>query len=364
MRPYLLLTPGPLTTSESVKQAMMSDWCTWDEDYNIGIVEVIRKELTELASSRPEEYTSVLMQGSGSFCVEATLGSVIRDNDKLLVVANGAYGKRMGTISEYYHINYELIGFEETQAVNPEKVDKYLTEHPEVTHVSVVHCETTTGVLNPLKEIAKVVKKHNKTFIVDAMSSFGGVPIDMYELGIDFMISSANKCIQGVPGFGFIIARRSILEKCKGVARSLALDLYEQWDTMEKGHGKWRFTSPTHVVRAFMQAITELKEEGGITARNARYNENHKVLVEGMRDLGFRTLLPDTEQSPVITSFYYPDNSFNFKDFYEKLKKKGFVIYPGKISQADTFRIGNIGDVYPDDFRKLVEAIREIKAEN
>lgn len=362
MRPYLLLTPGPLTTSESVKQAMMSDWCTWDEDYNIGIVEVIRKELTELASSRPEEYTAVLMQGSGSFCVEATLGSVIRENDKLLVVANGAYGKRMGTISEYYHINYELMGFEETQAVNPERVDTYLTEHPEVTHVSVVHCETTTGVLNPLKEIAQVVKKHNKTFIVDAMSSFGGVPIDMYELGIDFMISSANKCIQGVPGFGFIIARRSILEKCKGVARSLALDLYEQWDTMEKGHGKWRFTSPTHVVRAFMQAITELKEEGGIAARHARYTENHKVLVEGMRELGFETLLPDSEQSPVITSFYYPDSSFNFKDFYEKLKKKGFVIYPGKISQADTFRIGNIGDVYPDDFKKLVAAIKEIQA--
>lgn len=361
MRPYLLLTPGPLTTSESVKQAMMSDWCTWDEDYNIGIVEVIRKELTELASSRPEEYTAVLMQGSGSFCVEATLGSVIRENDKLLVVANGAYGKRMGTISEYYHINYELMGFEETQAVNPEKVDAYLIEHPEVTHVSVVHCETTTGVLNPLKEIAQVVKKHNKTFIVDAMSSFGGVPIDMYELGIDFMISSANKCIQGVPGFGFIIARRSILEKCKGVARSLALDLYEQWDTMEKGHGKWRFTSPTHVVRAFMQAITELKEEGGIAARHARYTENHKVLVEGMRELGFETLLPDSEQSPVITSFYYPDSSFNFKDFYEKLKKKGFVIYPGKISQADTFRIGNIGDVYPDDFKKLVAAIKEIQ---
>lgn len=362
MRPYLLLTPGPLTTSESVKQAMMSDWCTWDEDYNVGIVEVIRKELTELASSRPEEYTAVLMQGSGSFCVEATLGSVIRENDKLLVVANGAYGKRMGTISEYYHINYELMGFEETQAVNPERVDAYLTEHPEVTHVSVVHCETTTGVLNPLKEIAQVVKKHNKTFIVDAMSSFGGVPIDMYELGIDFMISSANKCIQGVPGFGFIIARRSILEKCKGVARSLALDLYEQWDTMEKGHGKWRFTSPTHVVRAFMQAITELKEEGGIAARHARYTENHKVLVEGMRELGFETLLPDSEQSPVITSFYYPDSSFKFKDFYEKLKKKGFVIYPGKISQADTFRIGNIGDVYPDDFKKLVTAIKEILA--
>lgn len=361
MRPYLLLTPGPLTTSETVKQAMMSDWCTWDEDYNVGIVEVIRKQLVELAASCPAQYTAVLMQGSGSFCVEATLGSVVRAEDHLLVVANGAYGKRMGVIADYYHLNYHLMKFEETEAVDPQRVNAYLEEHPEVTHVSVVHCETTTGVLNPVAEIARVVKAHQKVLIVDAMSSFGGVPVDMSALGIDFLISSANKCIQGVPGFGFIIARRSLLEQCKGVARSLSLDLYDQWETMEKGHGKWRFTSPTHVVRAFMQAMTELKEEGGIEARHARYCENHRVLVEGMRALGFRTLLPDEKQSPVITSFYYPEASFDFRAFYDALKVKGFVIYPGKISQADTFRIGNIGDVYPDDFRRLVEAIREIR---
>lgn len=340
---------------------MMSDWCTWDEDYNVGIVEVIRKQLVELAASCPAQYTAVLMQGSGSFCVEATLGSVVRAEDHLLVVANGAYGKRMGVIADYYHLNYHLMKFEETEAVDPQRVNAYLEEHPEVTHVSVVHCETTTGVLNPVAEIALVVKAHQKVLIVDAMSSFGGVPVDMSALGIDFLISSANKCIQGVPGFGFIIARRSLLEQCKGVARSLSLDLYDQWETMEKGHGKWRFTSPTHVVRAFMQAMTELKEEGGIEARHARYCENHRVLVEGMRALGFRTLLPDEKQSPVITSFYYPEASFDFRAFYDALKAKGFVIYPGKISQADTFRIGNIGDVYPDDFRRLVEAIREIR---
>lgn len=360
MRPYLLLTPGPLTTTDTVKEAMMSDWCTWDEDYNIGIVEVIRKELVELASSRPEEYTAVLMQGSGSFCVEATLGSVIKADDHLLVAANGAYGKRMGVIADYYHLNCHVMRFEETQPVDPKQIDEYLTCHPETTHVSVVHCETTTGVLNPLADIAAVVKKHGKTLIVDAMSSFGGVPVDMAALGIDFMISSANKCIQGVPGFGFIIARRSLLEGCKGVARSLSLDLYDQWQTMESGHGKWRFTSPTHVVRAFMQALKALKAEGGVEARHARYAENHRTLVEGMRSLGYKTLLPDEEQSPVITSFYYPSADFNFKDFYTKLKAKGFVIYPGKISQADTFRIGNIGDVHPADFKRLIEAIREI----
>lgn len=360
MRPYLLLTPGPLTTTETVKSAMMSDWCTWDKDYNEGIVEVIRRELVGLATSRPEEYTAVLMQGSGTFCVEATLGSVVRPDDHLLVAANGAYGKRMGTIAEYYKLNCHVMRFEETEAVDPKTIDEYLTAHPEVTHVSVVHCETTTGVLNPLAEIAAVVKRHGKVLIVDAMSSFGGVPVDMAALGIDFMISSANKCIQGVPGFGFIIARRSLLEQCKGVARSLSLDIYDQWETMEKGHGKWRFTSPTHVVRAFMQALTELKEEGGIAARYARYRENHRTLVEGMRSLGYKTLLPDEWQSPVITSFYYPTADFDFNTFYQKLKAKGFVIYPGKISQADTFRIGNIGDVHPDDFRRLVDTIREM----
>ena len=191
------------------------------------------------------------------------------------------------------------------------------------------------------------------------MSSFGGIPMDVSELGIDFLISSANKCIQGVPGFGFIIARRSELVRCKGVARSLSLDIYDQWETMEKGHGKWRFTSPTHVVRAFKQALTELIEEGGVEARHRRYCENHRVLVEGMRSLGFVTLLDDAIQSPIITSFLYPKTGFDFKAFYTALKSKGFVIYPGKISKADTFRIGNIGDVHPEDFARLVEVIRE-----
>lgn len=356
-----MLTPGPLTTSETVKETMMSDWCTWDEEYNEGIVEKIRKNLVALATSRQEEYTSVLMQGSGSFCVEAVLGSVVKSSDNLLVAANGAYGDRMGKIAEYYKLNYNVMKFEETVPVEPYAVDEYLKNHPEVTHVSVVHCETTTGVLNPLSDIAYVVKKHGKVLIVDAMSSFGGVPIDMAALDIDFMISSANKCVQGVPGFGFIIARRSLLEECKGVARSLSLDIYDQWQTMEKGRGKWRFTSPTHVVRAFMQALKELEAEGGIAARHARYSENHRVLVDGMRGLGYKTLLPDSQQSPVITSFYYPSANFDFKDFYMKLKSRGFVIYPGKISQADTFRIGNIGDVYPQDFERLVETIRDIR---
>ena len=222
----------------------------------------------------------------------------------------------------------------------------------------MVHSETTTGLLNPIEEVAEVIRGKGITFIVDAMSSFGGVPIDMKKLDIDFLVSSANKCIQGVPGFGFIIAKREKLMACKGVARSLSLDIYDQWETMEKGGGKWRFTSPTHVVRAFYQAMKELNEEGGIVARYERYKKNHRTLVDGMRAQGFKTLLPDASQGPIITSFLYPHAGFDFNAFYAALKQKGFVIYPGKISDADTFRIGNIGDVFPEDMEKLLEAIR------
>ena len=359
MKPYLLLTPGPLTTSDSVKETMMTDWCTWDEDYNLHIVQALREELLGIATQTPAEYTSVLLQGSGTYCVEAVIGATISKKDKLLICSNGAYGDRMGNIAEYYHIDYDMLAFEETEQVSVEYVDDYLSNNSDITHVAFVHCETTTGILNPINELSHVVKMHGKKLIVDCMSSFGGIPLDVHELGIDFLISSSNKCIQGVPGFGFIIARRSELMRCKGVARSLSLDIYDQWETMEKGNGKWRFTSPTHVVRAFKQALTELIEEGGVGARYARYCANHRVLVEGMRSLGFQTLLDDAIQSPIITSFLCPKADFDFKAFYLKLKEKVFVIYPGKISKADTFRIGNIGDVHPDDFRRLVEAVRD-----
>lgn len=360
MRNYLLLTPGPLSTSESVRNAMLQDWCTWDKDYNEGIVTPIRKGLLDIAGLDEENYTTVLLQGSGTYCVEATIGAAVKPSDKLLILANGAYGKRMAEIATYYHINYELVSLHETELITGEVAHKALEKYPDITHLSMVHSETTTGLLNPIEEVAEVIKGKNITFIVDAMSSFGGVPIDIRKLDIDFLISSANKCIQGVPGFGFIIAKKEKLMATKGNARSLSLDIYAQWETMEKGNGKWRFTSPTHVVRAFFQAMKELNEEGGIRVRYERYQENHRVLVEGMRKLGFKTSLPDASQGPIITSFLYPNADFNFADFYQQLKAKGFVIYPGKISDADTFRIGNIGDIFPTDMEALIQAIHEI----
>ena len=360
-RNYLLLTPGPLSTSESVRHAMLQDWCTWDKDYNEGIVTPLRHDLLAIAGLDEADYTTVLLQGSGTYCVEATIGATVRPEDKLLILANGAYGKRMAQIADYYKLNYVLVSLGETELVTGEVARKALEANPGVTHLSMVHSETTTGLLNPIEEEAEVIRGRGITFIVDAMSSFAGVPIDIKGLGIDFLVSSANKCIQGVPGFGFIIAKKDKMLATKGNARSLSLDIYAQWETMEKGHGKWRFTSPTHVVRAFYQAMQELKEEGGIEARHRRYVENHRTLVDGMRALGFQTLLSDDKQGCIITSFLYPSADFDFADFYNKLKGKGFVIYPGKISDADTFRIGNIGDIYPSDIKALLEAIREVR---
>lgn len=355
---YLLLTPGPLSTTETVREAMLKDWCTWDDEYNKDIVEVIRQKLVALAT-RHSGYTSVLMQGSGTASVEATIGSTLGQHGKLLVVDNGAYGARIAQIAAYLHIDCAIVSPGETAQPSLEHIEACLQQDAIITHVAIVHCETTTGMLNPIAEVVALAKRYGKTVIVDAMSSFGGIPMDIGDLGIDFMISSANKCIQGVPGFGFVVAKQSELEQCQGQARSLSLDLYDQWQCMEKNHGKWRFTSPTHTVRAFYQALLELEQEGGIAARHQRYQTNQTTLVRGMQSLGFTPLLDVSLHSPIITSFYSPTHpDYQFAEFYQRLKAQGFVIYPGKVSHADCFRIGNIGDVHPHDIERLIEAVQ------
>ena len=357
--PYLLLTPGPLSTTKTVKAAMLQDWCTWDDDYN-SLVQEIRTELVQLAGVNQIEFTSVLMQGSGTFAVESVIGTALGETEKLLVLANGAYGQRIATIARYLKIDYLVYDVGELDIHDPDTIADILENDKTITHVAVVHCETTTGMLNQIEEIAEVVKKHNCIFIVDAMSSFGGIPIEMEKLRIGYLISSSNKCIQGVPGFGFVIAQRSLLEKCAGNARSLSLDLFDQWETMEKGNGKWRFTSPTHVVRAFRQALTELDDEGSTEARFLRYSNNQRTLVNGMRKLGFETLLTDELHSPIITTFISPETSeFDFQEFYNRLKSHGFVIYPGKVTDYQCFRIGNIGDVNVKDIENLLVAVKD-----
>jgi 2-aminoethylphosphonate-pyruvate transaminase len=338
---------------------MLRDWCTWDDDYNLGILTPVRRQLAALASpSAPEAYTCTLMQGSGTFSVEAMLGSAVPADGKLLVLANGTYGNRLAQIADYLHIDHLVHDSGELAPPDLELLDDALRTDPAISHVVCVHNETTTGMLNPLSEIARIVKGHHRVFLLDSMSAFGGIPLDMAELGIDFLVSSANKCIQGVPGFGFVLATHEGIAQCEGNARSLSLDLFAQWRTMEDGHGKWRFTSPTHVVRAFHQALRELDEEGGIDCRHRRYARNWEILVDGMRRLGFRCLLPDRWQSPFITAFHNPEHpDFSFTEFYDRLKQRGFVIYPGKVTGIDSFRIGTIGHVFPDDFVRLIKAV-------
>ena len=356
---YILLTPGPLSTTKSVRASMLKDWCTWDVEYN-NLVQDVRRRLVSLATQNTDKYTSVLMQGSGTFSVEAIIGSTISKDGKLLVIANGAYGKRMKDICNYLNIQFVDCTFKDIEAVDLNVVENLLKENKDITHISMVHCETTTGRLNPIQEVGKLAKEYNKIYIVDAMSSFGGIEIDVEDFNIDFLVSSSNKCIQGVPGFGFIIANKEKLSKCKGIAKSLSLDVYAQWETMEKNNGKWRFTSPTHVVRAFYQALLELEEEGSVEKRYARYKENQFTIASRLKSLGFDTLVNDNAQSPVITTFLYPKNAkFEFMEIYTYLKDNGFVIYPGKLTDIDTFRIGSIGEVYPTDMERLADVIEK-----
>lgn len=361
MNTYKLLTPGPLTTTDTVKKEMMVDHCTWDDDYKKITIE-IRKKLLKLAHVSEDKYTVVLMQGSGTFGVESVLTSSVGKKDKLLIITNGAYGARMADIARHAGISYTTYVVPYNQIPDADIVAEYLKMDPDITHVSMVHSETTSGILNDIAAVGKVVKEAGKTFIVDAMSSFGGVDIKVGEIGIDFIISSANKCIQGVPGFSFIICRRGALRECRGKARSLSLDLYDQWETMEKD-GKWRFTSPTHVVLAFAKALEEMEEEGGIEARSERYYSNNRYLIEKMKEFGIHTYITEN-QGPIITTFLYPEHaSFTFNEMYHYVKERGYAIYPGKVTDAETFRIGNIGEIYQEDMEKLADIFGAFFAE-
>ena len=362
-RNQLLFTPGPLTTSKTVKEAMMQDMGSRDYAF-INAVKDIRNGLLRLAHvSKDEGYECVIMQGSGTFGIESVVSSVVGKKDVLLILVNGAYGERIAKMSAIHQLNHHVVRFAEDEIVTPGATSEFLQAHPEITHVACIHSETTTGLINPITEIGTVCKKYNKVFIVDAMSSFGGVEMDMKEMQIDFLISSSNKCIEGVPGFAFSLCKKAELEKAKGQARSLSLDLYEQWAGLEAS-GQFRFTPPTLSIMAFRQALRELEEEGGIKAREERYKTNKQILDAGMAELGFKKYLRPEIQGHIITSFLYPDDpNFNFEIFYKKLNDRGFVIYPGKLGKTDAFRIGNIGQIFPDDVKALIVAVKEVLEE-
>ena len=329
----------------------------------IAAVKDVREKLVEIAGGDVQEYTAVPMQGSGTFGMEAVIGSTVPPGGKLLVMVNGAYGRRMVKMAEVLGIETAVVECAENVKVDPAAVAAVLEGDEGITNAAVVHCETTTGIVNPVREIGGVVKRLGRSTFVDAMSSFGAIPVDVSACGIDYLVSSANKCIEGVPGFSFVIARLSALQATAGYARSLSLDLRAQWEGLEK-NGQFRFTPPTHALLAFRQALAELEEEGGVPGRAARYRANYETLIAGMRDMGFSEYLAPEDQGYIITSFLYPDDpGFAFEAFYEHLNRRGFVIYPGKVSDADCFRIGTIGRIDQSDIRGLLCAIRETLVE-
>jgi 2-aminoethylphosphonate-pyruvate transaminase len=359
----LLFTPGPLTTSKTVKQAMLRDLGSRDEEF-IAIVKGIRQKLLGLAGvSQETGYEAILMQGSGTFGVESVIVTAVPRGGHLLVISNGAYGERMLKIAEQAGIKNSALRFSEEEAPSASDVAERLASDSTITHVAVVHCETTTGIFNPIEQIGQAVKKAGRVFIVDAMSSFGAVPINVADCGIDYLVSSSNKCIEGVPGFSFAIARRKLLAETSGNSRSLSLDLHAQWQGLETT-SQFRFTPPTHAIIAFHQALDELEQEGGPTGRANRYQSNYQKLIAGMKQLGFREYLRPENQGYIITAFHYPaDPNFDFRRFYQLLNQRGFVIYPGKLSQIDCFRIGSIGRIKVDDVQNLLAAIKDVLAE-
>ena len=356
-----LLTPGPLTTSRTVKEAMLRDWGSRDAEF-IKLNARVRERLVELAGGQGT-HVCVPLQGSGTFIVEAMLGTLVPPSGKVAILVNGAYGKRMVRICEYLRRACVALETAEDTPVSAATLDGSLEADPAITHVVVVQCETTSGVLNPVEEIAAVTARHHRRLLVDAMSAFGALPLDAARVLYDALVASSNKCLEGVPGVGFAIIRQTALEEARGNAHALSFDLHDQWVAMEKT-GQWRFTPPTHVLAALDQALAEHTAEGGTAGRGARYANNCRILVDGLRALGFETLLPDALQAPIIVTVRMPaDPKFNFETLYDRLSRRGYVIYPGKLTVADSFRIGCIGRLGEAEMRGALDNIKQILGE-
>ncbi len=350
-----LLTPGPLTTSATVKAAMQHDFGSRDKRF-IAINRRIRERLLDIAGVR-DTHVCVPVQGSGTFAVEATIGTLTRLDSHLLILVNGAYGRRIAKICDYYGRRYTVLESAEDVPNDTDAVEQALRTDPTLSHVVAVHCETTSGILNPIEAVAEITASAGRSLIVDTMSAFGAIELDATQIAFDAVVASANKCLEGVPGLGFAIIRKSVLESCAGNAPSLSLDLYDQWQGLE-ANAQWRFTPPTHVIAAFDQALTEHEAEGGVAGRGARYRRNCDILIDGMRSMGFVPLLADELQAPIIVTFHMPaDPKFDFQNFYNRLSERGFVIYPGKLTVADSFRIGCIGRIGETEIRGALAAI-------
>jgi 2-aminoethylphosphonate-pyruvate transaminase len=357
----ILLTPGPLTTSLATKQAMLRDWGSWDNAFN-AMTASICKDAVEIVNGGGS-HVCVPLQGSGTFAVEAAIGTLVPKSGKVLVPVNGAYCQRIVRILTYLGRACTAIDVPEDRFPTSQQIDDALLRDPAITHVAQVHCETGTGILNPLEEIAQVVARHGKGLIIDAMSSFGAIAIDVRTMPFDALVAASGKCLEGVPGMGLVIIRNAALEKAQGNCHSLAMDLFDQQAYMQKT-GQWRFTPPTHVVAALRAAIDQFKAEGGQPARGARYAANCRALIEGMEQLGFKVFLDKKLQAPIIITFHAPpDPNYTFADFYQRVRAKGYILYPGKLTKLETFRVGCIGAIDPNEMRNVVSAVARTLAE-
>lgn len=358
MRDPILLTPGPLTTTLATKTALLNDWGSWDADFNQITADICHRLVTILDGG--DDFVCVPLQGSGTFAVEAAIGTLVPRAGKLLVLVNGAYGKRMARIVEVMGRDFAVLDFGETAPVDPAAVATKLAEDASISHVGVIYCETSTGILNPLGEIAAVVAAAGRKLIVDAMSAYGALPLSAQEWPFDAVVASSNKCLEGVPGMGFVLVRRAALEASANNSPSLSLDLYDQWAYMQKTT-QWRYTPPTHVVASLQVALNQYDAEGGRPARLARYQDNCAAVIEGLREIGLQPFLPAAIQAPIIITVLAPDDTrWDFKHFYSQVKAAGFVLYPGKLTEVNTFRVGCIGAIHRADINAAIDAMRRV----
>jgi 2-aminoethylphosphonate-pyruvate transaminase len=334
---------------------MLRDWGSWDAAFN-SLTASLRKDLVDVVGGG-NDYTCVPLQGSGTFSVEAAIGTIVPRDGKVLVPNNGAYCARIVRICGYLGRAVVELPVPEDQPTTAAVVEAALAADPSITHVAQVHCETGAGVINDIAGIAQACARRNKGLIVDAMSSFAALPIDVARVPFDALVAASGKCLEGVPGMGFVIVRKSVLEARAGNAHSLAMDLHDQYVYMEKTT-QWRYTPPTHVVAALRAAVDQFLAEGGQPARLARYRGNCEALIGGMAALGFRAFLRPEVQAPIIVTFHAPaDPAYDFKTFYAKTRDRGYILYPGKLTQVETFRVGCIGAIDANEMRNVVSAV-------
>jgi 2-aminoethylphosphonate-pyruvate transaminase len=357
----LLLTPGPVSTSAATKSAMLRDRASGGVEFQEDIA-FARGYLVGLVHGAGT-YTAVPLPGSATYANEAVIAGLVPAGGKLLIFSNGVYGDRLIEIACHLGKAHSVLRTPPFIPPTEAEFDAAFAADPAVTHLFMVHCETSTGVLNPVDAAAASCRRYSKGLLIDAVASFGAIELDARALMFDALTISSNKCMEGVPGVGWTIVHKQVLESAKGVAASLSLDLWDQNQHMDRTQA-FRFTPPTQVVAAFAQACREHAAEGGTPARRARYQRNWRRLIDGMRQMGFVSVVPDVDASPIVATFHNPAHpNFNFEKLFDGMKRRGFIIFPGRLALANTFRIGCMGAVTEDDIAEAMQAVAETMVE-